>query len=105
MENSPLRFLDYDVSQMLCEEVRLSQEKEAIKFHDYLFHYGEKLNKQAHDLIVQVYYHEHHLLNYENREWQRLRLAVCATNQWASITQTCSMIKNSYERYIKNTNL
>ena len=33
MENSPLRFLDYDVSLMLADQVRLSQEEEVRKFH------------------------------------------------------------------------
>ena len=33
MENSPLRFLDYDVSLMLADQVRVSKEEEARKFH------------------------------------------------------------------------
>ena len=33
MENSPLRFLDYDVSLMLADQVRISQEEEVRKFH------------------------------------------------------------------------
>ena len=33
MENSPLRFLDYDMSLMLADQVRLSQEEEARRFH------------------------------------------------------------------------
>ena len=37
MENSPLRFLDYDVSLMLAGEVRNSQEKEARKYHHNLY--------------------------------------------------------------------
>jgi len=39
MENSPLRFLDYDVSRMLADQVRISQEDEARRFHFYIFLY------------------------------------------------------------------
>jgi len=37
MEFSPLRFLDYDVSLILADEVRNSQEKEARKYHHNLY--------------------------------------------------------------------
>ena len=37
MESSPLRFLDFDASQMLADQVRISQEEEARTFHDNLF--------------------------------------------------------------------
>ena len=33
MENSPLRFLDYDMSLMLADQVLISQEEEARRFH------------------------------------------------------------------------
>ena len=36
MENSLLRFLDYDVSLMLADQVRISQEEEARRFHTSL---------------------------------------------------------------------
>ena len=39
MENSPLRFLDYDMSLMLADQVRISQEEEARRFHVYIFLY------------------------------------------------------------------
>jgi len=39
MENSPLRFLDYDVSLMLADQVKISQEEEARRFHVYIFLY------------------------------------------------------------------
>jgi len=55
MESSPLKYLDNDVSQMLCEQVRLSQEEEARRFHDNLFHYGEKANGESHNFIVRIY--------------------------------------------------
>ena len=52
MESSPLKYLDNDVSQMLCEQVRLSREEEARRFHDNLFHYGEKANGESHKIIA-----------------------------------------------------
>ena len=57
MESSPLKFLDNDVSQMLCEQVRLSKEEEARRFHDDLYHNGEKTNKVSHNFIVRIYGH------------------------------------------------
>jgi len=39
METSPLIFLDYDVSLMLADQVRVSKEEEARKFHVYIFLY------------------------------------------------------------------
>ena len=37
MEDSPLIFLDYDVSLMLADQVRISQEVEARRFHLYIY--------------------------------------------------------------------
>jgi hypothetical protein len=55
MESSPLKYLDNDVSQMLCKQVRSAREEEARRFHDDLFHYGEKFNGLNHNFIVNVY--------------------------------------------------
>ena len=44
MESSPLRFLDLDVSLMLADEVRNSQEEEARAFHDNLFENSHEIN-------------------------------------------------------------
>lgn len=44
MEASPLRFLDNDVSLMLSERVRLSQEEFARKFHSYNFENSHEIN-------------------------------------------------------------
>ncbi len=55
MECSSLRFLDYDMSVILWRFVGLSRKKEAIRFHDALFHYGEKINKKNHALISSIY--------------------------------------------------
>ena len=57
MESSPLRFLDLDVSLMLADEVRNSQEKEARAFHDNLFENSHEinLNWEHHYLMARVF--------------------------------------------------
>ena len=55
MENSPLRFLDNDMSIMLGEQVRLSREEVARRFHDELFHFGIKININHHNTICRIY--------------------------------------------------
>ena len=55
MENSPLRFLDSDMAIMLGEQVKLSREEEARKFHDNLFHFGIKINEHHHNTICKIY--------------------------------------------------
>ena len=100
MEKSPLKFLDNDVSNMLCEQVRLSQEKNAREFHDNLFHYGEKLNEKYHNIIVNVYLQEQHLLDYSSVEFMNSIL-----NDKKIFNKTCDMIKYYYEQHIENTKL
>ena len=41
MENSPLRYLNFDISLMLADKVRLAQEESARAYHDY---YYEKIH-------------------------------------------------------------
>ena len=54
MENSPLKYLDYDVSQMLCEQVILSQEKLSRYYHIKLYDkykYKNTYKKYINELI------------------------------------------------------
>ena len=37
MENSPIRFLDYDVSLMLADQVQISQQEESRRFHSHIY--------------------------------------------------------------------
>ena len=101
MDTSPLRFLDSDVSQMLCEQVRISREEEARKFHDNLFHYGEKLNEEHHDLIMGVYHNVPYIFNYANIEYMQ---NLFSDKKMFTLT-TCGMIKYYYEQHIDNTKL
>ena len=66
MEFSPLRFLDFDVSQMLSDQVRLSQEEEARKFHSENFENSHEidLNHENHYLISNMFEEIGYLLNF-----------------------------------------
>ena len=57
MEFSPLRFLDFDASQMLADQVRLSQEQEARKFYEIVYYHAEynNLNQDNHNLMSRVF--------------------------------------------------
>ena len=59
MECSPLRFLDYDISLMLADQVRISQEEESRKFHFNNYkecRVGENdLNQDNHYLLSSVF--------------------------------------------------
>ena len=48
MENSPLRFLDLDVSLVLASSVRLSQEEESRRFHC-------NINRPTPSIIIKVF--------------------------------------------------
>ena len=57
MENSPLRFLDYDVSLMLSDQVTVSQEEEARRFHSNNFENSHEidLNQDNHYFISMIF--------------------------------------------------
>ena len=66
MENSPLRFLDYDMSLMLADQVRLSQEENARKYHSHNFENSHELhlNQRRHYFISKIFDEIGHLLEY-----------------------------------------
>ena len=58
MEFSPLRYLDSDVSEMLCEQVRLSQERSARDFHIELYDkykYSNPYKKDINEIFTFTY--------------------------------------------------
>ena len=56
MEFSPLRYLDYDVSEMLCEQVRLSQEDVAREYHIELYDkYSNPYKKDINEVFTFTY--------------------------------------------------
>ena len=80
MEYSPLKYLDYDVSQMLCKQVRLSQEKLSKDYHIKLYNkykYKNLYKKDINELIkfkyVSTIQNERYLeqgLNNEEMRWR-----------------------------------
>ena len=65
METSQLRFLDNDVSHMLCEKVKSSKEEKTRSFHSYNFENSHiiDLNKLNHYKISDVFDDES-IINY-----------------------------------------
>jgi len=80
MEYSPLKYLDYDVSEMLCDQVRLSQEGVAREYHIELYDkykYSNPYKKDINELIkfkyVSTIQNEIYLeqgLNIEEMRWR-----------------------------------
>ena len=62
MESSPLRFLDLDVSLILSDQVRLSQEEEARRFHEIVYYEEYNLNEDNHKLISRVFDEIHFII-------------------------------------------
>ena len=57
MENSPLRILDYDVSLMLADQVRISQEEVVRKYHSHNYENAHELhlNQRRHYFISKIF--------------------------------------------------
>ena len=70
MENSPLRFLDYDVSLMLAKQVKLSQVEEARRFHTERFKSENKDNQ-----IADIFKNIHH--NYNIQDYPKSQENCC----------------------------
>ena len=80
MEFSPLKYLDYDVSHMLCEQVRLSQEKLSKDYYIKLYNkykYSNPYKKDINKLITFKYvspiWNERYLeqgLNIKEMRWR-----------------------------------
>ena len=59
MENSPLRFLDYDISLMLADQVLISQEEEARRFHSNNFENSHEIDlNQGHHYFISMAFEE-----------------------------------------------
>ena len=78
MESSPLRFLDLDVSLMLADEVRSSQEDEARTFHD-------NLRENSHEI---------------NLNWGHKRLIVCVFKDIGYLSTPRSYLYRQNEQHI-----
>ena len=102
MENSPLIFLDLDVSLMLVDQVRLSQEEEARKFHHNLYSF-ESIHTST---IPGYYYRDHNIiclvlnrLRYTYTEGKRLEYTMFESRCGKPVQQRI----NLYEQELKNS--
>jgi hypothetical protein len=97
MENSPLRFLDYDVSLMLADQVRISKEEEARRFHYNLYSL-----ESVHTSTIPGYLYRNH--NIICLVLNRLRYKY-AGGQWWDVDKTSSKPVqqriNLYEQELK----
>ena len=97
MENSPLRFLDYDVSLMLADQVRISKEVEARRFHYNLYSF-----ESVHTSTIPGYLYRYH--NVIRLVLNRLRYKY-AGGQWWDVDKTSSIPVqlriNLYEQELK----
>ena len=89
MEASPLRFLDYDVSLMLSDKVRLSQEEFARQFHSYNFENSHEinLNNQPHYKISDVF---------DNNPFFKNRISVIKQNKVKRISKLINNFSIEY---------
>jgi len=99
MENSPLRFLDYDMSLMLADQVTVSQEEEARKFHSNNFENSDiiHLNRNHHYLISKVFDEIGHLLDHT---FYTARHALGMSLYAGSAVKTIKIDYDSYSRNI-----
>ena len=70
MEKSPIKFLDYDVSLMLADQVKISQEEEARRFHYNLYTYESKFKST----IPGYHYRDHNII---------CRVLTCVSKYWS----------------------
>tara|TARA_B110000046_G_C12871187_1_gene346081 strand:- start:142 stop:471 length:330 start_codon:yes stop_codon:yes gene_type:complete len=95
MENSPLRFLDYDVSLMLADQVRLSQEEEVRKFHTKnLEKKNEYINYHNINLLSVVFSNIYSKIEIGEAKEKRLGYV----GPWTRLIERPYFIRELYER-------
>ena len=90
MEFSPLRFLDFDSSQMLTSSVRLSQEEEARRFHC-------NINRPTPSIIIKVF--SYNIRRFWGDFWDNTLSVTPPSNSRSSPCQRRIQI---YEQEVKN---
>ena len=104
MENSPLRFLDMDVSLMLADQVRISQQEAAMRFHYNLYSF-----ESVHTSTIPGYLYRNHniiclVLNRLRYEYAGVRC--CEYKLFGSIMyRPVQQRINLYEQELKKTRL
>ena len=92
MEFSPLRFLDFDSSQMLTSSVRLSQEEEARRFHC-------NINHPTPSIITKVF--SYNIQRFWGKYWDRI-LSCSPPSQVTNISSVCQRRIKIYEQEVLN---
>ena len=92
MEFSPLRFLDFDASKMLTDQVRFSQEEEARRFHKSLPH-------PTPSIIIKVF--SYRIQRFWGKYWDRI-LSCSPPSQVTNISSVCQRRIKIYEQEVLN---
>tara|TARA_B100000809_G_C14802063_1_gene410634 strand:+ start:288 stop:605 length:318 start_codon:yes stop_codon:yes gene_type:complete len=92
MEFSPLRFLDFDSSQMLTASVRLSQEEEARRFHC-------NINHPTPSIITKVF--SYNIRRFWGDFWDNV-LSCSPPSQVSNISSFCQRRIKIYEQEVLN---
>ena len=95
MENSPLRFLDYDVSLMLADEVKISQEEEVRKYHTKnLEQKNEYINYHNINMLSMVFSNIYYKIEVGEAKEKRLGYV----GPWTRLIERPYFIRELYER-------
>ena len=106
MENSPLRFLDYDVSLMLADQVRISKEVEARRFH-YNLYSLESVHTSNTSILGYLYRNHNIICLVLNRlRYEYAGVLCCEYKLFGSIMyRPVQQRINLYEQELKKTRL
>jgi hypothetical protein len=95
MENSPLKFLDYDISLILAEQVKISQEKEARNYHsENLQNKNEYINYHYINLLSMVFSNIYYKIEVGEAKEKRLGYV----GPWTRLIERPYFIRELYER-------
>lgn len=101
MEKSPLRFLDYDVSIYLGEQIRIYREDKAREFHIHNFENAIDENKLFHYEISWIY--SEYINKLWNFYWENFYLD--NLNEENRVKERIKLFEDELEMYNENTRL
>jgi len=95
MENSPMRFLDYDVSLMLADQVKISQEEEVRNYHTKnLEQKNEYINYHNINMLSMVFSNIYYKIEVGEAKEKRLGYV----GPWTRLIERPYFIRELYER-------
>ena len=101
MEHSPLRFLDNDLSIMLCEHVRNSKEELSREFHEKNFNDAIDMNKEYHYELSNIF--DNYISKNCKFEWLNLYVDKSISNY--TVKQRIKIYEDELKRYDYYTKL